>query len=259
MLLYEAMLRAAAAEGQYKVVNFIKDAQVFVTDSNVVPDVNENINNKLLATDDSKDDELDLPFKVCSFEVLSERGIRVRFHVGGVAAFVIHNVVAVEMSPKEWVFLTLMHPVDDERNIQIRWYHKDGTHNDIMWRILKRVVENHLAVLKNGQYGYQSPRTLVKWKENGEKKQTRINKVIYVRPRSKSGSLVHEGREVQWSHAFWVMGHWRDISGIGKDRDGNYNVKGKTWVVPHVKNAELGDPVNKIRVAKNIDEQNAIN
>jgi hypothetical protein len=43
------------------------------------------------------------------------------------------------------------------------------------------------------------------------------------------------------------MGHWREVKGIGKNRDGVYGVSGKTWVLSYVKNDVAGDPINKIR------------
>lgn len=53
---------------------------------------------------------------------------------------------------------------------------------------------------------------------------------------------------VDWKHSWECVGHWRKISGIGKDVDGNYRVIGKTWVLPCVKgNGEL---IKKLRVVK---------
>ena len=74
------------------------------------------------------------------------------------------------------------------------------------------------------------------------------NKIIHVskdkstmRPRSKSGTI-------DFKHSFMVCGHWRKVSGLGKDRNGDYKVHGFTWVRPFTKgNGEL---VNKIRVLK---------
>ena len=45
---------------------------------------------------------------------------------------------------------------------------------------------------------------------------------------------------IDWSQRWEVRGHWRrlDADSIGKDREGNYVVKGWTWVKTH----EKGDP-----------------
>lgn len=55
------------------------------------------------------------------------------------------------------------------------------------------------------------------------------------------------GRKIEWTFAFPVRGHWRRISGIGKDRHGNYVVKDRTWVKESVKGS--GELINK-RVVK---------
>ena len=249
MLNFEIMLRACAESGQYKVLNHIKEAQSFVF---------FNWEDSKSFSEDISVLDLDLPFRVCAFELdagglwgksSSDDGFTETYPS-------IFCLIAEELTPKNIIFYVLTQV--EGQGIKIEWVHNDKDNRE-RWIHYKSLVYEFLKKLNGNSHGHQSPRTLVKWKENGEKKQTRITKVIYVRSKNSSGEVVHKGRAVQWSHAFWVMGHWRDISGIGKDRDGNYNVKGKTWVVPHVKNAELGDPVNKIRVAKNIDEQNAIN
>lgn len=46
----------------------------------------------------------------------------------------------------------------------------------------------------------------------------------------------------------WCAGHWRRVPGIGKDRDGNYVVRGQTWVNPCVKGK--GELVTKQRVVE---------
>lgn len=61
-------------------------------------------------------------------------------------------------------------------------------------------------------------------------------------------STVLNGRKVEWKHCWEVMGHWRKIEGIGKDRDGEYNQHGRTWVNPCVKGE--GDLIKKVRIIK---------
>lgn len=53
---------------------------------------------------------------------------------------------------------------------------------------------------------------------------------------------------IEWSHRWEVMGHWRRCSTVGKDRDGNYNVIGLTWVSPHIRGE--GELVIKTRIVK---------
>lgn len=56
------------------------------------------------------------------------------------------------------------------------------------------------------------------------------------------------GKNLDFTHRFEVRGHWRKVDGIGKDRQGNYNVKGFTWVVPFVKGPEEKPLVKKTRL-----------
>ena len=52
------------------------------------------------------------------------------------------------------------------------------------------------------------------------------------------------------SHAFRVRGHWRTLESkknIGKDRQGNYIVKGFTWVTEYIKGDE-NDVMKKVRI-----------
>lgn len=53
---------------------------------------------------------------------------------------------------------------------------------------------------------------------------------------------------IDWRHSWEVLGHWRSVKNIGKNRDGEYGIIGKTWVNPCVKgNGEL---IKKIRLFK---------
>lgn len=53
-------------------------------------------------------------------------------------------------------------------------------------------------------------------------------------------------KPITWLHSWRVSGCWVRVRGIGKDRSGNYCVKGMTWRVPHIKGK--GKLVEKIRV-----------
>ena len=58
------------------------------------------------------------------------------------------------------------------------------------------------------------------------------------------------GEKLDWKHSWKVMGHWREISGIGKDRDGNYCMIGKTWVNPCIRGD--GPMIEKLKIIKSI-------
>ena len=56
--------------------------------------------------------------------------------------------------------------------------------------------------------------------------------------------------KLEFNHSFKVRGHYRKISDktYGKDRNGNYNILGYTWVTEYVKGE--GELVKKLRVIK---------
>ena len=56
--------------------------------------------------------------------------------------------------------------------------------------------------------------------------------------------------KLEYSHAFKVRGHWRriDEKSVGKDRTGNYKIKGFTWVIDHIRGQ--GELVNRVRIVK---------
>lgn len=55
-------------------------------------------------------------------------------------------------------------------------------------------------------------------------------------------------RSIDWSHRWEVMGHWRKCTAVGKNRSGEYVIKGLTWVNPYVKGPEEKVFVKKLRV-----------
>ena len=86
--------------------------------------------------------------------------------------------------------------------------------------------------------------------ESGQKYIHKINNVIYLAPKKgREDSIDHY--EVDWSHQWRVRGHWRVlVDGIGKDRQGDYGVKGFTWVKDHTKGPENTQLVEKVRILK---------
>ena len=74
----------------------------------------------------------------------------------------------------------------------------------------------------------------------GEKHENVLSKYERIRPMGK----------LETSYAFRVRGHWRHIGDktLGKDRNGNYNIKGFTWVTEYTKGE--GELAKRIRVIK---------
>ena len=84
-----------------------------------------------------------------------------------------------------------------------------------------------------------------------------INKIIHIRAKTTSEKISYGGQEIDWSDRWRVRGHWRKISAVGKDRNGDYGVQGFTWVVEHVKGPEELPIVEKTRIVHNFSEARA--
>jgi len=83
----------------------------------------------------------------------------------------------------------------------------------------------------------------------------KINRVVRVMLKGECKEYQRAaGRKIVWSHKWEVMGHWRVTAGLGKDRDGNYTVRGMTWVTPHTKGK--GALVKKTRVVVDSASEN---
>lgn len=75
-----------------------------------------------------------------------------------------------------------------------------------------------------------------------------IKKIVYISAKKTRTEFSKEiGEAIDWSHRWLVMGHWRKIEGLGKNREGVYCEYGHTWVQPHEKG-----PKNKPLVADKV-------
>lgn len=75
----------------------------------------------------------------------------------------------------------------------------------------------------------------------------KIKEIIHIAPKDVSRKEVASPRDIIWSHRTRVRGHWRKVSGIGKDREDKYVVSGFTWVTDHIRYPEHLPLVEKIR------------
>jgi len=87
---------------------------------------------------------------------------------------------------------------------------------------------------------------------SGKKRELhKIKDLIHVvLKKEKKTYLANTSRKIDWTHRWEVMGHWRKVETIGKDRQGKYGIKGFTWVSAHVKGPDEMMLVPKIRVVK---------
>jgi hypothetical protein len=79
----------------------------------------------------------------------------------------------------------------------------------------------------------------------------KIKQVVHVALHVEGNTLPSksaQGGEIDWSHRWEVMGHWRRVPGIGKSPSGEYGIKGFTWVNPHERGPENKPVIKKIRI-----------
>lgn len=110
------------------------------------------------------------------------------------------------------------------------------------------IVQQMLTRFYGEQVGTIAGRQRIKRLSPGKGKHT-IREVIFISPRRQSiYTNEGSGKTIDYSHRFAVRGHWRRVSGIGKDRQGNYCIQGYTWVVDSIKGPEDKPLINKTRV-----------
>jgi hypothetical protein len=75
------------------------------------------------------------------------------------------------------------------------------------------------------------------------------NKIVHVyNKKQKNIKTLSSKGSIDYKHIFAVSGHWRRIKALGKNRAGEYVVKGYTWVTEHLKGS--GEFIDKARVIK---------
>jgi hypothetical protein len=199
---------------------------------------------------DGEDDiELDLPFKMCHFELAdrvlysiippdsSGSEVYNTYHVLG--------VIAIEDSPKEVSlyahFIKIKGDGKMEENIM------DVSHlNDI-----RAILSDVLKIVGRGSLGISKPKTMIKYKDSsGKKQQFKLKTVYHIGGKAKPDNFDNRGISWDLSHRIDVRGHWRKLSGdkaVGKDRAGERSVPGFTWVLPHQRGPEDAPYVKKVR------------
>jgi len=108
------------------------------------------------------------------------------------------------------------------------------------------------ALARKGQLGTERMNERFRVGTGDKRRQIKIKDIVHVRLRKKQGSAnptpSENPRNIEWSHRWEVMGHWRRVNGIGKDDRGRYHVQGWTWVIPHTKGPEEKELVTKTRI-----------
>lgn len=214
-------------------------------------------------------EELDLPFPVCSFEDVHWRMNITQELMDALASKEDHAesdgtakegftfkdtkfppiriscFVVRELAPREYDFW--LYDSYDDFVVQITdtspYY--DGVMAIVRTQFLNRIKKSEVGVAK--------VKETIKIGSKRDKKQLVIKKIIYVSNKENKKYVVRGDVSWKLSHRTEVMGYWRPLpknskTGIGKNRDGDYCIKGETWVRHHEKGPEDAPLIKKTRV-----------
>ena len=191
--------------------------------------------------------KIDAPFKVFSIE-LAGKSLTSMPAGEGNEDVRIEVILVHEISPCVYDFYDLVsanHPHGGKiYNIN---YCDSNQGEHYRWHL--NIMDEMLKILSSQKVGVENVNSKFKVGTGKNKYFHKIKKVIHVTPKKlMSEAKSSNGKVIDWTHRFSVRGHWRDHDGIGKDRDDNYCVEGKTWVKSHVRGPEDKPLIKKQRV-----------
>jgi hypothetical protein len=125
--------------------------------------------------------------------------------------------------------------------------HNDENSKNIALDRSKGLANEYINLIHRGTEGIENVKQILKIGPKKDRQKRTIRRVIHIAMKKEQGKVVPFcGNSIDWSHRWLVRGHWRNIQGIGKNRNGDYCIEGKTFVTSHEKGQ--GDLVHKVRV-----------
>lgn len=114
----------------------------------------------------------------------------------------------------------------------------------------KFILKAYIDVINSLQAGTAKVKEHVRVGKGKQKVLKKINQVIYITHKQSVNKLPEalRSKKIDWSHRWMVRGHWRTIRGLGKNREGVYQVPGMTWVTEFEKGDKELPLVKKVRV-----------
>jgi len=124
------------------------------------------------------------------------------------------------------------------------------------------IVQTYLERLSREKDGVEEVTDVVMIPSGKKKKPHPIRRVFHISPKNSFTSVKPMGetkKEIDWSHQWSVRGCWvrffldketgeLDTTRIGKDRNGDYCVPGKTWRIAHAKGPKDKPLIKKTRI-----------
>lgn len=189
-----------------------------------------------------------LPFRSCWFEAADDCRSLLQTELGGDR----HAWLGALFTEKEWGIegQILVHHYGKKECFWLKcnlgWDSAPAdSQMETVDRILRIVLDN--ALRKTNQVGeINLPRQSLARRQSS--KPHLVKKLIYICRSRASSPQQLLGYPIAWKHSWEVMGHWRTVPTIGKDRQGNYVVPGRTWVAPHERGE--GPLIHKTRLVQ---------
>lgn len=191
--------------------------------------------------------EIGLPFQTCWFECV-ENGTQMPLYRDDNKSFetpsYVMGCLVHEIEPGKFQVSNLSYHGSKHIYALSRYLPEDGT---------GEMVKSAIALLLQAMQkrSIATERTSLRFKKSAPvfAQNREIKQVVRITSKPRGSALASTlGGSVDWSHRWEVCGHWRRISGIGKDRTGKYCVGGFTWVFPYEKGPESAPLVIKTRI-----------
>lgn len=174
---------------------------------------------------------LDLPFSCCVIEAIDKE-------LFGIPSMDDVGVLSLLVAEFDGEYHFLVHATSGTS-----WSCHQGSGNHKFYMI---VVQEFCKFINSKTTKVGKSKAKLRYKHPKFGKKT-IRKIVHIKGKSSNLQESHNSKTIDWSHKWEVRGHWRSIGDkIGKDRNGNYNRKGFTWVKNHVKGD--GELVKKTRL-----------
>ena len=199
-----------------------------------LPVINEKELNTSVSTIES------LPFQTCVFEMRdSHQPVFIAKYKGEL--FRIFCVLIHEISPGKIISCSLERGIN---GMPVLGYYNVNDNNYIYDLLIQHIKASKMGI-EEWNEEIKTPRKI----GVGYHKSVQVKSIIRIVPKkSKIDYKPLKSRTIIWSHKWEVMGHWRKINGIGKNRENEYSVNGFTWVVPHTKGPDHKDLITKTRL-----------
>jgi len=242
---FKRLMEIAGREGVYNIPNQtlakLNSNQKEILDTNEVF-IFKPVTSNIAHIDVNEDDIVDAPFPVFSYEIAGDAPIT--REEPNQSKTRMWCIICIEVEPKKYDYFCLVETIYGYNVLFI----KEGSGetqtsiNSLTHTIFKRLAKETTGIepvsikfklgTGKGKYFYK------------------LKKIIHVAPTKEQSKTNSFGtREIDWKHRWTVRGTWREIKGMGKNREGVKKVvKGYTWVIPHIKGPKEAPIIKKQRI-----------